>query len=140
MLDYTCRSQACQSFGVWYSVEMLADKIYPFFMGAWLILALASWFFYRCPSVATRRRWHGYLIFNTGMIFGIFILLMSWDWPTFPFVVTFVIPTSGLMIWWSSRKFRFCEECKATLFPPPFENAPDYCPKCGTNLHPSPCA
>ncbi len=110
---------------------MLADKIYPFFIGTWLVLAVASWLFYRYASFAFRRRWHGYWVGGSVGIVGIFFLAMTADWPTFPFVLFFILPLMAWMVWLSYRKTRFCLSCEAMLSYQPFRVPPDYCPKCG---------
>ena len=114
--------------------EMLADKIWPFYFWTWAVLAVASWLFSHFAGIETRRRWHVYVVGGSVGIIGIFMLVMSADWPTFPFVVLIVVPFTSWMVWASYRRTRFCLGCNVTyhgfgqgLFKPP----PSYCPKCG---------
>jgi hypothetical protein len=111
--------------------QMLADKIYPFFLGTWVVLAVASWLFYRYASIASRRKRHGYWVGGSVGIIGVFFLAMSADWPTFPFVLLLVIPSMAWMAWLSYRRTRFCLSCESVLAYQPFQASPDYCPKCG---------
>ena len=115
--------------------EMLADKLTPYYFATWAVLAIASLLFNNYASIETRRRWHVYVVGGTVGIIGIFMVVMSADWPTFPFVVLMVVPLISWMVWASYRKTRFCLGCNVTyqgfgqgFFRPP----PAYCPKCGT--------
>jgi hypothetical protein len=107
---------------------MLADKLTPFYFATWAILAVASLLFNRYASIETRRRWHGHLMAGTVGIIGIFMLVMSADWPTFTFIVLMIVPFMSWMVWVGYRKTRFCLNCNVTYqgFPKP----PVYCPKC----------
>jgi hypothetical protein len=113
---------------------MVADKLHFYTMSAWVVMAFVSWGFFRFTTVKMRRKWHGVLTLVVGIVIGLFFIVMTADWPTFPFVLIFVIPALAGMMWWNSQKFRFCNGCEATLFPSPFRNPPDYCPKCGTSI------
>jgi len=111
---------------------MLADKIAPFYFVTWGILAIALVLFNRYASIATRRRWHGYVVGGAGIVIGIFMLVMSVDRQTFPYVALLIVTLISWMTWTSYRKTRFCLGCNVTYnvtyvgFQPPA-----YCPKCG---------
>ena len=109
--------------------ERLADKLAPYYFSTFAILVVASWLLKRYATFETLRRWHGHLAAGTVGIIGLFMLLMSADWPTFPFVVLTLVPFMSWMIWTGYRRTRFCLRCSETYggFQPPA-----YCPKCGT--------
>jgi hypothetical protein len=113
---------------------MVADKLHLYYMSVWLIMAFVFWAFFRFTSVKMRRKWHGVLTLVVGTVLGLFFIVMTSDWPTFPFVLMFVIPSLAVMMWWNSQKLRFCNGCEATLFPSPFRDPPYHCPKCGTSI------
>jgi hypothetical protein len=111
--------------------EMLADKIWPFYVVTWAVLAIASLLFNNYVSIETRRKWHGWMVGGSVGIIGIFMLVMSADWPTFPFVVLMVVPVISWMVWASYRRTRFCLSCNVTYGQGFFRPPPAYCPQCG---------
>jgi len=110
---------------------MTPDKVFPFFLGAWVILGLASFWFYRQASFATKKRWHPILAVSVGLLF----LGIVWAMSPVGEVLYFAIPAVALITWLNVRLMKFCSNCGATLYAGTIFFAPlQYCQKCGAKL------
>jgi len=101
----------------------------PVFFAVWIVLIFASLIFWRMASPTTKKKWQTPSSAAAGLIFLVFVALMSGKQGFF-FALPFVIAIT----WINAKLVRVCPRCGAiarstTLYPPA-----KFCPSCGTSL------
>jgi hypothetical protein len=107
---------------------MRPEQLFPIFMGVWLALLVAVSLFYWKGSLATKRRFHPYVVIAAALIFLGFITLIM---PASTFVV--IVPVVALVSFLNYKVTKFCDACGATTVRVPGANAAP-CRKCGATI------
>jgi hypothetical protein len=106
-------------------------EIAPWFFGTWIVLGIASvWFIYLDRNVARKKRLLPVFIIGVGVLFVIFVFLMSGDLGVLAFMVPAVVVISFLNL----RMIRVCSACGRTIHSGMWFTKAEYCSKCGARL------
>jgi hypothetical protein len=104
---------------------MRPELVFPIFMAVWVVLlALVSLFYWK-GSLATKRRFHPFVVIGAALIFLGFITLIL---PASTFVV--IVPVVALTSFLNYKITKFCSSCGATTVRVPGAAAAP-CRKCG---------
>lgn len=105
-----------------------AERVWPIFVGVWILLTILSYgFHFFCRNAPLKRRVHVPAVIFVCSLFLTFVWLMGFGLiPAAPPVILLAI----LMI----RNARYCDACGATqFFQGPF-SPPQCCERCGATL------
>ena len=106
-------------------------EITPWFIGVWIALAVVGlWAIYLDRNIARKKRLVPVFIVGVGVIFAIFVLVMTGDLR----IMVFVIPAVALITFLNLRQIRVCPTCGRTIHSGMWFTRADYCPKCGGRL------
>jgi hypothetical protein len=94
----------------------------------WIVLAGATFEFYRTAKYETKVRFHPYIQVLIVVVFMAFCEVMTRGSLPVPFLAF-----GALIAFLNIRLTRFCPKCNATLRPMGFFR-PSYCAKCGASL------
>lgn len=107
-----------------------ADRVFPFFMGTWLVLAVVSFLlFYRGGDADRKRRLFPPFTVGVAILFLGFVALMGWP----PSMLVLMAPVVGLITFLNLRNTQFCDSC-GRVVPTRGFSRPKYCPRCGAAL------
>jgi hypothetical protein len=107
---------------------MRPELVFPIFMGVWVTLLVGVALFYWKGSLATKRRFHPFVVAGAALIFLGFITLIM---PASTFVV--IVPVVALMSFLNYKITKFCGSCGATTVRVP-GTKPAPCRKCGAAI------
>jgi hypothetical protein len=110
-----------------------AERVFPIFLGVWIVLGVFSVaFFFFNQNAALKRKVHQPFVIGIGVLFVGFVVLMGFPLDTFFFFV--MVPAVALITFLNLRNTKFCDSCGKTLISQnPFAR-PKFCSKCGANL------
>jgi len=106
---------------------MRPELIFPLFMAVWVTLLILVSLFYWKGSLATKRRWHPYVVVGCALVFLSFITLIM---PASTFVV--IAPAVALISFFNYKVTRFCDACGGTVIRAP--GSKSACRKCGAAM------
>jgi hypothetical protein len=107
-----------------------ADRVFPFFIGSWIVLGIVGLLLFVRPGDAERKkRLFGPFTVGVGVLFILFVMLMGVLAPALPLLV----PAVALIMFLNVRNTRFCPDC-GRLVPTRGFTRPRYCPSCGHAL------
>jgi len=111
---------------------MNPDKVFPIFMGTWIVLGIISFiiFFFGKDAVLKRKLWTPFVILASVLFIG-FAMLMGFHGQEMFFMIPFVILITYLNI----KCTKFCDSCGKTIINQNFFVKPEFCTKCGSKLH-----
>lgn len=104
---------------------MRPELVFTIFIGVWVTLLVVVGLFYWRGSLATKRRFHPFVVIAAALIFLGFITLIM---PASTFVV--IVPVVALMSFLNYKSTKFCDSCGATTVRVP-GTKPAPCRKCG---------
>ncbi len=105
---------------------MRPDVIFPLFFIVWTVLLGLVTLFYLKASLATKRRFHPYVVVTGALVFLGFVTVIL---PASSFVV--IVPVVALVSFFNYKMTRFCDACGATVVQRPPWRSLGACPKCG---------
>lgn len=108
---------------------MSAERVFPFFVGAWIALALGTALLWRA-SLATKRRWHPRLVVGSSILLVGFASLIV---PA-SYTLLLVAPAACLIAFLNLRMTKFCASCGATSFARGLPAAMRFCQACGASF------
>jgi len=106
-------------------------ETFPWFMGTWIILGIASFcFFFLGKDVKRKRKWMPVAAIGTGILFMGFVVAITGQ----PKVVLFMAPFVALISFINIRNTRFCGSCGRTIYNHMWFSRISFCAKCGAKL------
>ena len=101
------------------------------FMAVWVALgAISWWFFTRNRDANLKRRVFPWGAGGAGLLFIIFVLVMS----RAVWILLFILPIVALITYLNIRLTKFCPSCGATLYKHNWFVPMRYCSRCGASL------
>jgi hypothetical protein len=110
---------------------MRPELVFRMFLAVWIALLGAVSLFYWKGSLATKRRFHPYVVAGGALIFLGFVTVVM---PPSTFVV--IAPVVALVSFLNYKITKFCNGCGATVIQPPPWREPPTCTKCGMRVGP----
>jgi hypothetical protein len=111
----------------------MADRVFPVFMGTWIVLAVAGFYFFPARrDVRSKRKWWPWWIALVSVLFIGFVAATGFSTG----VLAFMIPVTVMIGLLNLRNTRFCGTC-GRMITEPFTR-PKYCSKCGGDLDADP--
>lgn len=109
-----------------------ADRVFPIFMGTWIVLtALGFFLFYRNKDVTFKRKYFPWFTAFVGILFLMFLVLM--EFPREAFFL--MVPAITIITFLNIRGTCFCSSCGSTVFSNGLGfSRTNYCPTCGASL------
>jgi hypothetical protein len=104
---------------------MRPDVIFPLFFIVWTVLLGLVTLFHLKASLATKRRFHPYVVAVGALVFLGFVTIIL---PASSFVV--IVPAVALVSFANYKLTKFCAACEATIVLIPGRQRKT-CPKCG---------
>jgi hypothetical protein len=110
-----------------------AERVFPIFIGVWIVLGIFSAaFFFLNNNAALKRKVHPPFVIGVSILFLCFVLLMGT--PRDGFFYCIFVPGIVLITVMNLRNTRFCDTCGKTLINQnPFVR-PKFCSRCGASL------
>lgn len=110
-----------------------AERVFPIFMGVWIVLGIFSTaFFFLNNDAALKRKVHPPFVIGVSILFLGFVVLMGT--PRNVFFYCIFVPAIVLITFMNLRNTKFCNTCGKTLINQnPFVR-PRFCSKCGASL------
>jgi hypothetical protein len=110
-----------------------AERVFPIFIGVWVVLGIASAaFFFLNNNAALKRKVHPPFVIGVSILFLGFVLLMGT--PRDPFFYCFFVPGIVLITLMNLRNVKFCNTCGKTLINQNPFASPRFCSRCGASL------
>jgi hypothetical protein len=106
------------------------EQVFAVFMAIWISLGIAVALFYWKAAVATKRKWHPWLLIGSGALFVGFAYAMVRQ----AFMLLFMLPAVVLIQFLNYMLTKFCSRCGATLIQSPPWTRMHFCQKCGAAL------
>ena len=124
------------------TVKTVHDIIATCFVGTWIVLGVAGFFFfYVGRNVAFKRKWFPRFIVLAGVLFVLFsttlMVLSSRSLGTLGILVL-VIPATALISYLNIKFTKFCDKCGVTIYAQNWFVPMRLCSKCGAELNPKP--
>jgi hypothetical protein len=110
---------------------MRPELIFTIFMAVWVLLLAAVSLFYWQGSLATKRRFHPYVVAAGALVFLGFVTVIM---PSSTFVV--IVPAVALVSFLNYKMTKFCDVCGVTVIQRPPWSEPPTCTKCGARVSP----
>jgi hypothetical protein len=109
------------------------EEIVPFFFAVWVILGVGSaLFFHFNRDAQLKKRLMPFFIIGTGVLFALFVLIMTGQ----PRILLFLVPAVALISWMNLRIINVCNACGRTVYNNVWFSKAEYCSKCGAKLQP----
>lgn len=103
----------------------------PYFMVLWAVWCLGVWLWLRSrPTVEQKRLWHRRLNLGSGVLFGLFMVVLSFQVPP----VLIFLPFNGLITWLNLRFTFYCDACGKRSYSQQWFSSTYHCPNCGHKL------
>jgi hypothetical protein len=108
--------------------NMNPDKMFPFFVGTWAVLAVGLFVFYHVSRLETKQRWDPWIQVGIGVLFLGFPAAML------PNIHTLIIVAPGvaLIAVLNIKLTKFCPKCGSMLYA--HFTTMKFCYKCGAPL------
>lgn len=106
-------------------------ELFPWFFGAWVALALASYLFFRGnANVERKKRFMPAVTIGTGIVFLGFVFAMSGQLRE----VLFGAPFVALISYINIRNTKFCDSCGETVHNIMWFSKIEFCARCGAKI------
>lgn len=105
-------------------------EVFVWFLGTWIALALISVLLHFSRDVKRKKRLLPVFTVSVGVLFSIFVLIMSGE----PKTVLFVVPATALITFMNLRLIKVCESCGRTVYNNVWYSKMEFCSKCGAKL------